>query len=162
MSIEPASPGAAEPHPIEKWLRWMSRHHDWPVYRAVLKYGRPYTATQRPRGLRIRAPKRCYANAGILAQERHIGTYVEGFAMTATQPPFQRAWITLDGTDAVEVTLRDPPNECLYFGIPLSSETIRRFKCRTYNWGPLLDASELFQVLIDEGLDPNAVELSPA
>jgi hypothetical protein len=162
IDIEPAFSRLAEAHPIEKWLQWVSRCHDWPAYRAALKYGRPYTATQRPRGLRLRAAKRCYVNVGIVALEEHIGTYVEGFTMTATRSPFQHAWITRDGTDAVDVTLRNPLSEnILYFGILLSNETIRRFVCRTRNWGPLLDSRELVQVLIDEGLDPNAIEPSP-
>jgi hypothetical protein len=151
----------AQAHPIGQWLRRVSRWNDWPVYRAALKYGRPYTGTQRPPGLRLRGAKRCYVNAGILALEKHVGTYVEGFAMTATPPPFQHAWITLDGTDAVDVTLRHPPSDCLYFGIPMSNETISRFIRRTQHWGPLLDSLELVKVLIDEGLDPNAIELNP-
>jgi hypothetical protein len=143
----------SNPHPVLYSLqRWAQRGKASPAERAVLAYGRPFNGIARPKGYRPRALKRCYQNAGDLAlQER--GTYVEGFAIDpSTGVPAQHAWLTLNGTDAVDVTWRTPATECYYFGIRFSNEVLRRFTVRTGTWGPLLQGEELEWVLREAGL----------
>jgi len=57
--------------------------------------------------------------------QKERGFYVEGYAMSHEDWPFQHAWITLDGLHAVDVTLRSPASDCFYFGISIPFRILR-------------------------------------
>ena len=40
--------------------------------------------------------------------------------MCPNLPPFQHAWLALDGRDAVELTIRSDPREMAFFGVSFS------------------------------------------
>jgi hypothetical protein len=153
-------PPSAHPNPIQRFLRqsvlnWENLGHTPEVGKAVLAYGRPFVGIARPRGYRLGPPSDCYRNAGALATDdrEDYGTYVEGYAMSPRGgSPMQHAWLTLDGTNAVDVTWRHSAEECQYFGIPFSNEVLNRFILRMRVWGELLRPDELQQVLLDAGL----------
>jgi hypothetical protein len=116
----------------------------------VLAHGRPFVGSARPKGYALMAIKKCFANAGRLALDGR-GIYVEGFALTGTSGfPFHHAWITLDGTDAIDVTLRGATTTVAYFGIPFSTEVLRRWIAETDYWGPLLDADRPMEELMED------------
>jgi hypothetical protein len=91
-------------------------------------------------------------NAGDLALRGH-GTYVEGFPLCPDGgAPVHHAWLTLDGTNAVDVTWRNSARDCHYFGIPFSITVLEHFMRRTKSWGPLLAGDEQEKVLREAGL----------
>jgi hypothetical protein len=141
-------------HPVlDALLRWDKRGLASPQEKAVIKYGRAFTAIERPKGYRQRALKACFMNAGDLALVDR-GTYVEGFAFASGVDgmPVHHAWLTVDGVNTVDVTWRGPIAERYYYGIPFSNEVLREFTTLTRSWGPLLFGSELEKVLRDAGL----------
>ena len=149
-------PLSAHRNPIQRFFRqsglnWEKLGHTPEVEKAVLAYGRPFIGIARPNGFRLRAPKNCYMNAAVVAVDQGRGTYVEGLAI-GRGGLMPHAWLTLDGTNAVDITWREPAGECQYFGIPFSAEVLRKFTRRTRTYGPLLKRNELRQVLIDAGL----------
>jgi hypothetical protein len=105
-----------QPHPVARRLsRWASLDKASPEEKAVLAHGQPFVGIARPKGYRLRAIKQCFVNAGDLAL-RGLGTYVEGFAIDPkTGALVHHAWLSLDGTNAVDVTWRTPANECPLF-----------------------------------------------
>jgi hypothetical protein len=117
------------------------------VEQLVLKYGRPFIGGGRPKGYRQRAAKNCYLNSFYLA-DADRGFYVEGYALRPGHL-FQHAWITIDGTHAVDVTLQNI-SDCLFFGIlfPLKtiSEEIRSRGDRPF---PLLDHAQSMEAMED-------------
>jgi hypothetical protein len=105
---------------------------DTTIERLVLKYGRPFTGVERPKGYRLGTKKQCYMNSFVLADEGHgdarRGFYVEGLALRGDHL-FQHAWVTLDGQHAIDVTLRQPASENHFFGIPFSHEILLAEAC---------------------------------
>jgi hypothetical protein len=87
------------------------------VEEVVLKYGRPFTAVNRPKGFRLGAKKECFLNS-YYAADKGQGVYVEGYGLIEDWL-FQHAWITLDGLHAVDVTLRGSVSGYQFFGIPI-------------------------------------------
>jgi hypothetical protein len=140
---------------VEAFERTTRQPDFFRAHRAVLAYGRPFTGVVRPTGYRPRAEGRCFYNAGRLACEQR-GTYVEGFALSlGGADPVHHAWLTLDGSDAVDVTWRGPIPQCHYFGIQFHTEVLARF-CRQGQgrryWGALLGDETLDQALSAIGL----------
>jgi hypothetical protein len=117
------------------------------VEQAVLKYGRPFIGMGRPKGYRQRAAKNCYLNSFYLA-DADRGVYVEGYALLPGHL-FQHAWITIDGTHAVDVTLQDI-SDCQFFGIPFSLKTILdEIRSRGDRPFPLLDHAQPMETMED-------------
>lgn len=88
--------------------------------RFVLQHGKPFTPTDRPKGMRQRKAQHCYRNAGTHVINRpDASAYVEGYAMGADGLCFEHAWITLDGVHAIDPTLPDAQSYA-YFGIQFS------------------------------------------
>jgi hypothetical protein len=105
----------------------------------VIEYGRSFVGVKRPSEYRLGPIKNCYANAGNLAVDDE-GIYVEGFAMSpGTGLPFHHAWLTTDGVNAIDVTLRSPAQDCSYFGIAFSRRLFGQSLQARKVWG-LLDA----------------------
>ena len=62
------------------------------VEKAVLKYGRPFIGTARPKGYRQRARKECFLNSfGLADSER--GFYVKCYGLHYNYSLFQHAWV---------------------------------------------------------------------
>ena len=81
----------------------------------VLKYGRRFIATPRPKGVRKRTNKLCFQNAFALASRDPSYIYAEGWATNLAH--FHHAWcVTRDGV-VVDPTW-EHPEVCEYFGVP--------------------------------------------
>lgn len=95
------------------------------LQRFVLRNGKSYTPTKRigRRGI----PKQCFDNAAraVLRKDRADWSYVEGFAIHRDTPiiAFHHAWVTTDGTNAMDPTLSDAA-EYDYFGITFNRDTL--------------------------------------
>jgi hypothetical protein len=96
------------------------------IEKLVLEYGCPFVGIARPKGYRQWTRKQCFRNAATLA-DRGQGIYCEGFVISpgSSCQPFHHAWITLDGKEAIDVTLPDAA-ENLYFGIPFPEKVFAR------------------------------------
>lgn len=81
----------------------------------VLKFGREFKMTQRPTGMPLGQTKKCFSNAANLVEKNKV-MYVEGYASSGG-PPFHHAWISLDGRNAIDVTIRERIEEITFFGI---------------------------------------------
>jgi hypothetical protein len=150
--------GSKDTHPVALKLRrqiiWGRTFGNVKVEEAVLEHGRPFIGIKRPKGYRLGPVRDCCVNAGDLAL-RGPGIYVEGFAMTKFNYLIQHAWITLDGVQAIDVTLREHPSDVLYFGIPFSLEVLLRWICKRGHW-TLLDAldTDTEELLADAHRNP--------
>jgi len=87
--------------------------------------GRYYVAAPRPKGYRLGRPGRCFYNAAMAAVYGK-GKYVEGlFYRPRPLAAIPHAWITTDGRNAIELTLRGTEG-VLYFGVEFDTQTIAR------------------------------------
>jgi hypothetical protein len=113
----------------------------WPMFsmREVVEHGRLYVGRSRPKGYRKRAAKQCFYNAGRLALDDR-GIYVEGYASHSGYP-VHHAWVTLDGTHAIDVTW-DKPADCHNFGIAFPKEIVSRYCQWQRFWVSLLSDHE--------------------
>jgi hypothetical protein len=122
------------------------------VERAILLQGRPYFGVRRPKGYRRGRSRECFINADKFAFHGK-GVYVEGLALS---PGFAKlihhAWITTDGTDAIEVTWRHQADACHYFGIPFSCDVHARWQNRLEYWGVLDVEPEVLGELLKDTL----------
>ena len=101
----------------------------------------------------LASPLHLTPSIGDQATLQDRGTYVEGFAIYRDGgDPVPHAWLTLDGINAVDVTWRQSPSECFYFGIPYQKFVLERFLRRTGTWGPLLEPGQQEIVMLDAGL----------
>jgi hypothetical protein len=105
----------------------------------------------RPKGYRLGRKKGCFAKAGDLALLDR-GTYVEGFALIPGFLVTHHAWLTLDGTNAVDVAWRWPAPKNHYFGIAFPKTVLSQFVDRTEHWGPLLEDKLLLAAYLSESL----------
>jgi hypothetical protein len=130
-------------HPIRKYLQdriEMPSRYRSIIEAPLLEHGRPFAGIARPKGYHLKPTKNCFMNAMRLATNDFDvrGTYVEGYAMAPSGWPVHHAWVTLDGTNAVDTTWRSAAEECHYFGIPFAEDVLTRFMIRHRCWGPLL------------------------
>jgi hypothetical protein len=110
---------------------------DVETYKLVLSLGRSYRGAPRPKGFRRGPPKMCFQNAGRLAFSGR-GIYVEGYALLGPDDdsPKHHAWITLNGSEAVDVTWAKGET-CEYFGIAVQQDDLMRWLARKGYWGVL-------------------------
>jgi hypothetical protein len=116
-------------------------HGNVDAHRVVLQYGRPFTGVPRPKGYRQWARRQCFRNSHSIA-ERGQAHYCEGFVISPRVGiGMLHAWVTLDGANAVDVTLLDG-TECGYFGIsfghPMMKQLIIDIMLETGCWPSLL------------------------
>lgn len=97
-----------------------SEHGDSTIERLVLQYGTHFNGIDRPKGMRLGPAKNCFWNSYNGAGKHDGVLYVEGFAMVRGYPPIHHAWISLDGIQAIDLTLRDRASETEFYGIPFS------------------------------------------
>jgi len=104
--------------------------------------GRYYFAAPRPKGYRLGARNQCFYNSAMAARKGK-GQYVEGLFYSPRFLTIPHAWITTDGRNAIELTLRDTEG-ALYFGIEFDARTIARAIIeKNYWYGPQLRLSPL-------------------
>ena len=103
-------------------------------YSKVLASGKSFIPAKRPKGLRKKADKLCYMNAGRLALDDESLIYCEGFAKSEIGFITEHAWcITSEGV-VIDPTWKNP-EKCEYFGIPFKLEYLREVTLRTAYWG---------------------------
>jgi hypothetical protein len=103
----------------------------------VLAHGRSFVPTPRPRDVRKRLNRRCYANAVNFVQlDDEAYDYCEGWAVPLSGPPVQHAWVSKSGTDAMEFTWRIPG--LAYFDVLLPDRLLSSALLGTGVFGPLL------------------------
>ena len=95
------------------------------VARFVLEHGKAFVPVALPRGVRKRAPGKCFEIATKLALNGSGFSYVEGFAChrSSESPLIHHAWITTDGIHAVDPSAQLCATNGAYFGVafPLKS-----------------------------------------
>jgi hypothetical protein len=143
-------------NPISTFLRWSVESFpsgNTRVEEIVLRHGRRFEPSSKPKGMRLGPKKKCFSNSYHVASKFDY-LYVEGFALNeATGGPFHHAWISDDGVRAFDVTLRRPLVGLHYFGIafPLSVATCEMVRSDLRL--PLLDYSKpkvLMEKLIED------------
>jgi len=118
----------------ESVANWEQLGHPALLERFVLRHGKEYTPVKR-KG-RKRKAKECFSNATARMLENG-DTYVEGFAVRTTfQLPLLHAWVTTNGTDAMDPTLDAMDFE--YFGVAFDRTTVTNEIVRNKCYG-LLD-----------------------
>ena len=118
------------------------RNLDIRFQKVLIALGKPFIGVAHPKGYRKRMIGRCFQNALELSWKGQ-GSYVEGYACSPGLPPTHHAWVTTNGTDAIDVTWTDP-TQCTYLGIPFSADLIGYWwpaitKDRNGLTGPMLD-----------------------
>jgi hypothetical protein len=103
------------------------------MYDIVLKEGSFYNPAPKPADVRQGQPKQCFTNAAMLAFERPDLTYVEGYAIAWGSIPLAQghAWCVDRKGNVVDntwsnITGRDGVAGTAYFGIPFSTEFVRK------------------------------------
>jgi hypothetical protein len=119
----------------------------------LLEYGEEFEANPTPEWVELMAPKMCFMNCYILAQEWHGGLlsedipelfYCEGYVHSSGLPiPIHHAWLVdADGT-LIEPTLRDrtAEEEITYFGVKIPDfDSLEQ----------VLDETETYSILFKE------------
>jgi hypothetical protein len=133
----------------ERVDQWARLGHPAMLDRFILRNGKVYTPTKRIG--HKRTPKECFANATRYVL-KNGGTYVEGYVIGNKLPiPIHHAWVTLDGTDAMDITL-DAENY-QYMGVEFDTDTLRKQTARNGYFG-LLDNGLGFNTRLMFGRDP--------
>jgi len=109
------------------------------IQRFVVRNGRPFTPTKRIG--RKRKARMCFMNSTNFVLGMRgigVGAYVEGYALCKAMPfmPIHHAWVTTDGTDAMDLTLDAEGYE--YFGVVFERDVLRRELLKLRHYG-LLD-----------------------
>jgi hypothetical protein len=101
---------------------WATLGHAALLQRFVIRNGKPFTP--RKRIGRKRKAKMCFSNSTDFVVRNRRGTYVEGYALSKKLPimPIHHAWVTVDGNDAMDLTLNAWDYE--YFGVTFDNDTL--------------------------------------
>ncbi len=109
--------------------------------RYVLEHGKPFVPSQRPKGLRKRRNRYCFANAAsVVGDYPDLGyRYCEGWAVSASghSLAIQHAWLTVDGSTAVDVTWLEPG--LAYLGVMIESAELARCQLAVLSHSSYLD-----------------------
>jgi hypothetical protein len=139
----------------ESVANWEVLGHPALLERFVLRNGKAFTPRKRI-GRRYKA-KECFANAtnNILMNTKNI--YVEGYAIHKDFPlPILHAWVTINGDDAMDMTL-ESPLDYEYYGVAFQREKLLSEIIRNRCYG-LLDTGLINTKLIFE-IDPELEEI---
>jgi hypothetical protein len=138
----------------ESVANWERLGHPALLERFVLRNGKAYTP--RKRIGRKRKAKECFSNATQAVWDRG-GTYVEGFvARNDFWLPLLHAWVTIDGSDAMDPTL-DAKNY-QYYGVEFSNRVLNRELVRNKHYG-LLDTGLMLNMKLMFEIDPELEEI---
>lgn len=134
---------------------WSKLGHPALLERFILRNGKEFTPC--PRIGEAGEPKRCFSNAArhVMANPGH--DYVEGYALRRSDPimPIHHAWVTTNGTDAMDPTLDASDHE--YIGFRFHKRTLVKELRRNGVYG-LFDPGVGLNARLIFGLDP---ELKP-
>jgi len=113
-----------------------ARTNGW-LAQALLEDGSVCNTSSLPRDLREVAnrvidtiepqPRGCWVNAREASMAEEF-EYVEGLVLVGDYPPFEHAWVELDGL-VVELTWRErpnPPEDSIYIGTKYTSADIKK------------------------------------
>ena len=113
----------------------------------VMQHGRPWIAQKRPKGMRRRAPRQCFANSQEYLLVRLATTglapfkYVEGFAYHS-RPGFSlsihHGWLVDEEGQVIDLTW-EHPEDSVYVGVPFHTKYVRDRMLATKQWHTLLD-----------------------
>lgn len=102
----------------------------------VATHGRHFLPTPRPKGVRLRAVKQCYRNAGnfVLEHEDNFW-YCEGLAVSRNGHCVAHAWVCPIATSqAIDLTWREIG--VAYFGIALDERRLAEQMIKVRSYGP--------------------------
>ena len=120
---------------------WEQIGHPCLIEAFVLKYGTEFRGEKRPKGIRKRKMKECFANSSRMLTDHHGLTYYEGYALSDKFAfPFLHAWNVKDGK-VIDTTLPDPENY-QYIGIAFTEaelwhEQIKHGVYSMFDIGPI-------------------------
>lgn len=140
----------SEEKTIREWLSaCMNPRAECMAEEIVSDHGSAFKGVKLPRGFRRMAAKQCFRNSFILASTER-GEYCEDFAVTSGSMPFHHAWVSIDDSKAIDVTLPNP-HEYSYLGIQFSPTSLLRLGKGGYGqWGflrPPLDKRLLLDLI---------------
>jgi hypothetical protein len=93
------------------------------ISRYVLEHGKLFVPTNRPKGLRKRADKKCFYNAQDTVLRDRAKFYCEGYATSSSGfGIIHHGWVSNDGEHAIEMTWRTPGEA--YFGIEYTAQQV--------------------------------------
>ena len=117
------------------------------MMRFLLDHARPWLAAPRPKGIRKRSYKQCFANSqefictpqAITSGKNDEYTYVEGYAINshAMALPVHHGWLVDKYAQVLDLTW-EKPQGAIYFGIPFRFDYVLKEVRRTGFWGSLL------------------------
>jgi len=126
----------------------------------TLKMGRTWAAQPLPAWVARGPQRQCYLNAGTLALENADLTYVEGYAQPLRGLPVHHAWCVDAEGRVIDNTFTDP-EAAQYFGVPLTTKTLRELVEVTRQWGlfaEMMSAETLLRAVDDVQAGAFAVE----
>ena len=126
---------------------WESLGHPALLERFVLRNGRAFTP--RKRIGRRRKARHCFQNSTHFISEQD-GEYVEGYVDCII--PIHHAWVTINGTDAMDLTLKDTEDR-EYFGVVFSREVLWEEMLKTGHYG-ILDTTRGLNIDLMFKVDP--------
>lgn len=114
---------------------WMRVGHFPLLELFVARNGKPFEVSDSV--VRMGPEKECFKNATQAAFASMDLDYVEGFvASRKFLWPIHHAWVTLDGSRALDPTLRDP-REFYYLGVQFDNDSLRAESVRNGVYGML-------------------------
>jgi hypothetical protein len=135
---------------VQQSESWARLGHADLLTRFITRNGKAYTPAKRI-GRKKKAGQ-CYMNAAHFVFSHENATYVEGYVIGKTLPiPIHHAWVTINGTDAMDPTLDAEKYE--YFGVPIDIATLRKELIRNKVYG-ILDTGLGFNTTLMFKLDP--------
>lgn len=134
---------------VQQSESWARLGHPDMLTRFITRNGKAYTPAKRI-GRKKKAGQ-CFMNAAHFVFSHEGATYVEGYVISKTLPfPIHHAWVTMNGTDAVDNTLDAEKYE--YFGVPINKDTLRKELVRNKVYG-ILDTGLGFNTTLMFKLD---------
>lgn len=106
--------------------------------RFILAHGRAFQPVPLLKEIRKRKTGQCHRVAGGLALQGVGFSYVEGFVIGPGVPdPIQHAWVTSNGTDAIDPSSRQP-GVGHYFGVVVPVKVVARAVVERGHWALIL------------------------
>src|SRR5260370_18694868 len=105
------------------------RSYQRAVFDHLCTNGKLFTGIKRPKGFRQMRRKDCFRNSQSLAIDGRA-IYVEGLCVGRLGIAFAHGWLTLDGAQAIDVTLPDAKSYA-YFGIALDAVALAPALCKS-------------------------------
>jgi hypothetical protein len=106
-------------------IEYLEARKDLAIIDQVLRLGKWWSPAPRPKAVRRRSAKQCFANSQRLAGDKGW-SYVEGYALDAgTGLPFHHGWCGDEEGRAIDATWEEPG--VAYFGVAFSPDEVDRW-----------------------------------